>query len=460
MLYYLQVKARNRRKPCKMSKPKKIEIRQDELFRDRLSNQLNPKHPLFILSNQINWKKFEDEFSSLYQSELGYPPNAVRLMIGLMMLQHTEGLSDEQVVMKWIENPYYQYFCGYDHFQWNFPIHPSSLTRWRHRIGKEGVEKILAETICVSLRIGHSTEKDLQQTIVDTTVMEKAIAHPTDSKLLNRCREKLVDLAKNNGVVLRQSYRRVGNTAFIKSCCYGRAGQFKRMHKQVKKLKTYLGRVTRDIERKDGENVVPIFKDLIDKANRLIAQEKNSKNKLYSLHAPEVECISKGKAHKRHEFGCKASLVTTHKQGLALSLQALHGNPYDGHTLKSSLDHAEKMSGIKIERSFVDLGYKKHGVENVQIIMSKQKRLTNSLKRALKRRNAIEPHIGHMKNEGKLGRNYLKGIIGDALNALLVGVGHNLRLILSFIKKLFAFLRMLLWLENFKNYHTNANPIT
>lgn len=183
----------------------------------------------------------------------------------------------------------------------------------------------------------------------------------------------------------------------------------------------------------------PIF-GFLDKANRLLSQTKDSPNKLYSLQAPEVECIAKGKAHKRYEFGCKVSLVVTPKQGLVFSAQALHGNPYDGHTLQAALTHAQMMSGVKIQRSFGDQGYKKHGVEDTQVIMAKQKGLTRSLKQALKRRNAIEPHIGHMKSDGKLGRNYLKGKIGDALNALLVAVGHNLRLILNYIRCLFVFL--------------------
>lgn len=423
-----------------MSKPRKIETRQDDLFRTRLSTQLNPKHPLFILANQIDWPKLEAEFAPLYPAELGYPPLPIRLMVGLMMLQHMEGLSDEQIVMKWIENPYFQYFCGYDHFQWDVPINPSSLTRWRQRIGEKGVEKILGATIDVAKKTNHVTEKDCAQVIADTTVMEKAITHPTDSKLLNRGREKLVALAKKHGLNLRQSYTRVGRDAFSQSCRYGHAGQYKRMAKQVKKLKTYLGRVARDIERKAGEEIKPFFADLLDKANRLLSQTKNSPDKLYSLHAPEVECIAKGKAHKRYEFGCKVSLVVTHKQGLVLSSQALHGNPYDGHTLQTALNHAESMSGVKIQRSFVDQGYKKHGVEDAQVIMAKQKGLTRSLKRALKRRNAIEPHIGHMKSEGKLGQNYLKGKIGDTLNALLVAVGHNLRLIFNYIRCLFAFI--------------------
>lgn len=423
-----------------MSKPRKIETRQDDLFRTRLSTQLNPKHPLFILTNQIDWPKLEAGFAPLYQAELGYPPLPIRLMVGLMMLQHMEGLSDEQIVMKWIENPYFQYFCGYDHFQWDLPINPSSLTRWRQRIGEKGVEKILGATIDVAKKTNHVTEKDCAQVIADTTVMEKAITHPTDSKLLNRAREKLVALAKKQGLNLRQSYTRVGRDAFSQSCRYGHAGQYKRMAKQVKKLKTYLGRVVRDIERKAGEEIKPFFADLLDKAKRLLSQTKNSPDKLYSLHAPEVECIAKGKAHKRYEFGCKVSLVVTHKQGLVLSSQALHGNPYDGHTLQTALSHAESMSGVKIQRSFVDQGYKKHGVEDAQVIMAKQKGLTHSLKRALKRRNAIEPHIGHMKSEGKLGRNYLQGKIGDTLNALLVAIGHNLRLILNYIRCLFAFI--------------------
>ena len=423
-----------------MSKPRKIETRQDDLFRQRLSVQLNPKHPLFILANQIDWPKLEAEFAPLYQAELGYPPLPIRLMVGLMMLQHMEGLSDEQVVLKWVENPYFQYFCGYDHFQWDLPINPSSMTRWRQRIGEKGVEKILGATIDVARKTNHVTEKDCAHVIADTTVMEKAITHPTDSKLLNRAREKLVALAKKHGLNLRQSYTRVGRDAFSQSCRYGHAGQYKRMAKQVKKLKTYLGRVARDIERKAGEEIKPFFVDLLEKANRLLSQTKDSPNKLYSLQAPEVECIAKGKAHKRYEFGCKVSLVVTHKQGLVLSAQALHGNPYDGHTLQAALTHAQMMSGVKIQRSFVDQGYKKHGVEDTQVIMAKQKGLTRSLKQALKRRNAIEPHIGHMKREGKLGRNYLKGKIGDALNALLVAVGHNLRLILNYIRCLFVFL--------------------
>ncbi len=258
-------------------------------------------------------------------------------------------------------------------FQWKLPLDPSSLTRWRQRIGQEGVEKILAATIQTSRACGHSSEKSCQDVISDTTVMEKAISYPTDSKLLNRAREKLVTLASKHGISLRQSYKRVGRYAYSQACRYGHAGQYKRMARQVKKLKVYLGRVVRDIERKVDEPKKILMQDMLQTAKRLIAQQKDTPSKLYSLHAPEVECIAKGKVHKKYEFGCKVSLVVSHKEGLVLSAQALHGNPYDGHTLKAALNHAETLSRVPIKRSFVDKGYRQHGRDIIKSCVWREK---------------------------------------------------------------------------------------
>ncbi len=224
--------------------------------------------------------------------------------------------------------------------------------------------------------------------------MEKAITYPTDSKLLNRAREKLVMLAQKHGINLRQSYKRVGRHAYYQACRYGHAGHYKRMARQVKKLKVYLGRVVRDIERKAEEPQKLLMQDMVQTARNLIAQQKDSPHELYSLPA---ECIAKGKVHKKYEFGCKVSLVVGHQEGLVLSAQGLHGNPYDGHTLKAALNHAETLSRVPIKRSFVDKGYRQHGIEDRQVFMSGTKRLPPSINRALKRRSAIEPHIGHMK---------------------------------------------------------------
>jgi transposase, IS5 family len=328
------------------------------------------------------------------------------------------------------------------------------MTRWRNRLGKENLEKILAETIVTAVKTETVAPQDLKRVIADTTVMEKNISFPTDTKLLNRAREQLVDLATENGLNLRQTYARVGKFAARNAGQYAHAKQFKRMRKEVKKLKNYLGRTVRDIERqiKNSLDLQVEFADLLSKSKQLLSQEKQSKNKLYSLHAPEAYCISKGKTGKPYEFGCKVSLVLTHKQGLALSSQALHENQYDGHSLDGSLKKAEDLSQTAIEQAFVDKGYKGHGIKGTQVYISGQRRgMTRTLKKHLKRRSAIEPHIGHMKSEGKLRRNYLKGIIGDALNALLCAIGHNMRLIWKHIRSLFA----LIWIYLFGNSEIN-----
>ncbi len=423
---------------------------------NRLSNQLNPKDPLFIMAGEINWSFFEEAFSAYYPDGPGQPPKPVRLMIGLMLLQHMNGLSDEQVVHQWVQNPYWQYFCGYDYLQWDLPCDPSSLTRWRVRLGEEGVEKILGQTIVTALKTETVAPQDLKGVISDTTVMEKNITFPTDTKLLNKAREKLIALASKCGLKLRQTYARVGRFAALNAGRYAHAKQFKRMRKEVKKLKNFLGRTVRDVERQI--QMVPdlheIFANLLRMSKRLLSQDKKSKDKLYSLHAPEVYCMSKGKAGKPYEFGCKVSLVLTHKQGLALSSQALAENQYDSHVLASSLKRAGAIAQTSIEQAFVDKGYKGHGITDKQVYISGQKRgMTRTLKKHLKRRSAIEPHIGHMKSDGKLKRNYLKGTLGDTLNALLCAIGHNMRMIWRKIRSLFVFIwGLLLNSLRIKNY--------
>ena len=361
-----------------MSSPLKINQDQSEVFRSRLTNQLNPHHGLYVLSQKIDWQRFEQEFSHIYISKRGQPPKPIRLMVGLLMLQHMEGVYDEAVVRMWVENPYWQYFCGYDFIQWRFPIDPSSLVRWRQRLGPEGMEKILAATIQMAVNTGTVKPSSLETVIADTTVMEKAIAHPVDSKLLDRARQHLVKLCKQHNISLRQTYTRLGRNAVWMAGRYAHAGQFKRMRKQLKTLKNYLGRVVRDVSRQiaDNSSLHPVFAGLLAKSTQLLNQTKTSKDKLYSLHAPEVGCIAKGKTHKRYEFGCKVALTVTHKEGLVLSSQGLPGNPYDGHTLKNSLNQARRSSGQSITRVFVDKGYKGHVVSDAQVYASGQKRLT------------------------------------------------------------------------------------
>ena len=406
-----------------------------DLFRERLDNMLNQRHALYRLADLLDWSVFDKAFGALYCPDNGCPGKPTRLLVGLQYLKHCYGLSDEAVVSGWVENPYWQYFCGETYFQHVPPIDPSSLTRFRQRIGESGCEKILQVTVSAGVQSRAVNAADFKRVTVDTTVQEKAVSYPTDSKLLNRSRERLVRLCRRHGVRLRQSYARKGPRALQQANRYGHAKQYRRLRREVKRLRTYLGRVMRDIERKTAGNPTQeaVFAEELGLARRLLAQQKADKNKLYSLHAPEVECISKGKVAKRYEFGVKASIATTNKSNFVVGGMAVPGNPYDGHTLKTALAQVRRLTGTRIDEAFVDKGYRGHDETASTVYISGQKRgiKTQRLKRSLKRRQAIEPVIGHLKANGLLGRNHLKGTEGDQVNVLLSCAGHNLRLILN-----------------------------
>jgi transposase, IS5 family len=424
-----------------MRPKKQASAPQIDLFRNRLENILNRRHELYRLGDLIAWEQFESQFGKLYAEE-GRPGIPIRLMVGLTYLGHAYNLSDEEVVRRWVENPYYQYFCGETYFQHALPINPSSLSRWRGRIGEEGAELILKQTIPTGIASKAVQPQSLERITVDTTVQEKAVAFPTDSRLYNRSRIRLVKLALRCGITLRQTYKRLGAQALLKVGRYLHARQRKRADREIKRLKTFLGRVYRDIQRKiEGrDELQDHFLAELTLAGRLLAQEKKDKNKLYSLHAPEVECISKGKAHKKYEFGVKVSVATTNRDNFVVGMFAEQGNPYDGHTLATALEQVKRLTGRMIERCFVDRGYRGHGIKETEILISGQKRgMTPQMKKELKRRSAIEPVIGHMKMDGKLGRNYLLGELGDKINALLCGAGHNIRIILKRLREMLLF---------------------
>ncbi len=420
---------------------------EQDLFRSRLDQVINMDHALVTLARTIDWGFLEDKFGAVYADGSGRPPLPTRLMAGLAILKHTYDLSDEVVCELWIENPYYQYFCGEEFFQHRIPLDRSSMTNWRHRMGEERLQALLQESLAVATRTGAMKPGDLARVIVDTTVQPKNITFPTDAKLLNRAREKLVKLAKKLGVELRQSYTRVGKFALIQHQRYAHAKQFKRANKALRTLKTYLGRVIRDIARKiDGDpGLETAFARLLSLARRVRAQERGQRGpKVYSLHAPEVECIGKGKAHKPYEFGVKVSVATPlkHSKGgqFVVHAQALPGNPYDGHTLASVIPAIEQLVGHTIERLHADAGYRGHNAPpeyKFKIYTSKQKRrVTPQIKREMRRRSAIEPVIGHTKNEHRMDCNYLAGRNGDANNAILAAAGYNFR-------------RLIRWLSDF-----------
>ncbi|EMM98514.1 IS5 family transposase [Leptospira noguchii] len=401
---------------------------QGELFRNRLDQILDHRHPLYQIAKKIDWEKFEKEFGKYYTEKTGRPGLRIRLLVGLHYLKHAYNVSDEKVVEGYLENPYWQHYSENEHFEHDFPCDPTSLVKWRKRIGSEGVEKFLEETILLGQREGQIKEPEFRRVNVDTTVQEKAITFPTDAKLYHKMRQVLVKEASKENIQLRQSYKRKGKLAFIKQGRYFHAKQSKRAHKETKRLKTYLGCVKRDIERK-VENPNIRLKSLLEISERILTQSKNSKNKIYSIHSPEVECISKGKSYKRYEFGCKVSLVTTSKSNWVVGVQALHDNPYDGHTLKDAINQMEKIVGLRPKEVYVDLGYKgkDHHPEDVQVHLSNKsrKKMTRWERMWMNRRSAIEPVISHLKYDHNMIRNFLKGKEGDRINAILSAAGFN-----------------------------------
>jgi transposase, IS5 family len=419
-------------------KPKPKTHEQPLIATMRLDLALDMDHELVRLAGVIPWDRLGEEFEPLYCADNGRPAVPVRLMAGLHYLKHLKGISDEQTVRGWVENPYWQFFCGEEFFQHALPIDPSQMGRWRQRVGEDGVERLLQATITAGMATRTITEKSLDKVIVDTTVQPKAVEHPTDARLYRKVHAAMLRIAKKEGITLRQSYRKLMEEAIRKHGGYAKAKQYKRARKVQKSLKTMTGRVMRDVERKMSEAAFQAHKGTMISAELILTQKRTTQGKIYSLHAPEVECIAKGKAHKPYEFGVKVSLAVTHKEGFVVGIQALPGNPFDGHTLNGQLDQVERITGKLPSLAFVDRGYKGHDVpaERSRVLISGTRKLGYTLKRHLRRRSAIEPEIGHLKADGLLGRNFLKGTAGDAINAILCGAGHNMRKILTRIRLL------------------------
>jgi IS5 family transposase len=429
------------------------ETGRQDLFRSRLDQIIDMNHALAKLARAIDWGFLEQRFGAVYTDGPGQPPLPTRLMAGLAILKHSFDLSDEVLCERWVENPYYQYLCGEEFFQHRLIFDRSSLTRWRQRMGEEKLQALLQESLSVAHRTGALASRDLERVAVDTTVQPKAIAHPSDVRLLHRAIEKLVALAKKEGVPLRQSYLRVAKRAAIMAGRYTHAHQFKRARRELKFLRTRLGRIIRDIRRKiDGDELLEgRFGGLLGRAVKVRHQDHRQRGpKVYALHAPEVECIGKGKARAPYEFGCKVSVATpvTQPKGgqFVLHAKALHGNPFDGHTLGPVIADMERLTGVAASRIHVDKGYRGHNHPNrFQVWISGQvRRVTKTIRREMKRRAAIEPMIGHIKLEHRMERNYLKGRDGDRNNAVLAATGYNFSLLLRWLRLLLRkILRML-----------------
>ena len=397
-----------------------------------LSKLISREHSLVLLAERIDWTGLEGRFGKSYVPGRGRPGIPTRLMVGLHYLKEAYNESDASVVERFVENPYWQYFCGLKYFTHRMPIDPSSMTRWRRRQGSKGVSELLLETVRLGKELGVVGDKDCKRVVVDTTVQEKAIAFPTDARLLYKARETLVKQAKKRGIKLRQSYKRVGKKLLCTQGRYTHAKQMKRAAGQTRKLRTQLGRVIRDIRRK-ASDIDASLEEMLGRAERIHRQQRSDKNKLYAMHAPEVECISKGKAHKRYEFGCKASIAISAKRPFILAACAHHGNPYDGHTFAEVRKEVEENTGCNVTHAYLDQGYrlkKNERPTDIEMHLTGKGKRSRSVRRWLRRRASVEPVIGHLKADHRMGRNHLLGKEGDQTQVLLSAAGFNLRALL------------------------------
>ena len=456
----------------------------DAFFRSRIDHMIDLRHPRAVLASRMPWQEIEARVAQVFSrkgragvampdldlfgeqvqrapvsSKAGRPRVPLRVMISLLYLKHAFDESDEGVVARWADTPRWQFFSGCAYYEDRQPCDATTLVKFRQLLGEEGVEELLAQTINVAVALKLIKPQELTRVIVDSTVQHKAIAHPTDSRLLETARIKLVEAAQDAGIGLKQTFAKEGQHLSRKAGRYAHARQFKRMRRIINRQRTIVGRLQREIERKASAIGVAVHQALgqtLDKAARIVTQSAQRKaedgqRKLYSWHAPEVDCISKGKARTPYEFGVKVGIASTLQGNLIVGAKAFHGNPYDGHTLNEQLQQASILmqdSKSKPATAFVDLGYR--GVDadlpDVRIVhRGKAKRISEQETKLLRRRQAIEPIIGHLKSDHRMERCHLKGESGDRLHALLCAAGYNIRWLLRMIvRKGVAFLQSVL----------------
>lgn len=423
-------------------KGKPADRSQSNLFQQRLRELVDPDHRFCKLASQIPWDEFEEYFSDLY-SDSGRPAKPIRLMVSLLILKQLENLSDEVMVGRWVENPYYQLFSGEEFFQWELPCHPTDLVYFRKRIGEDGAKKILE----VSINL-HGKKAKEPEVLVDTTVQEKNITFPTDTKLYRRVIEHCLEIAKKEDVVLRQSYTRTVKQLMLAQRFRNHPKNRKKALAAQRKMKTIAGRLIRELERTLKSKTLVKHASAIGNYKQILSQTKKSKNKIYSIHEPQVYCISKGKEHKKYEFGSKASIVVTKNSGVIVGAVSFSENIFDGHTLPEVLKQSEELVGRRAKVAICDRGYRgKSDVGGTKIVIPKPpgKSATAYEKRKarqrFRKRAGIEPIIGHLKSDFRLVRNYLKGSVGDSINLMLVAAAFNFKkLMRELLKNLFLFL--------------------
>jgi IS5 family transposase len=400
-------------------------------FYSTFEEQLSHQHPLYILANKINWQIFEEAFIKHYSVNMGAPAKPIRLMVSLLILKQLRNLSDESVVEQWSENSYYQYFSGEDCFCSGAPCVSTELVEFRKRIGEDGVELILKESIRMN-------GKDGQGKILsaDTTVQEKNITYPTDDKLYKKIIHKCHKIADKEQVELRQSYKYTVKKLSVVQRLKRKKGGDVRARKASKKIKTIAGRLVRELDRKLTASGLQKWGSDLSLFKQVLLQKRSDTDKIYSLHEPQVKCFNKGKEHKKYEFGSKVSILVTQKTGVIVGALNFTENLHDSKTLSTALEQHTRLTGKEAKEVYVDRGYPgPKQINNTQIHIPKpDKNITVSKRNKHKRRAAIEPVIGHLKNDYRMTRNFLKGCYGDAINVMMAAAGMNFKRIMNLWK--------------------------
>ncbi len=401
-------------------------------FYSTFEEQLNHKHPLYKLAHAINWKVFEEEFSKHYSATHGKPAKPIRLMVALLILKQVRNLSDESVVEQWAENSYYQYFSGEIYFSPTPPCVSTELVEFRKRIGTEGVELIFKESIKVN---GDDAGDD--NLSGDTTIQEKNITYPTDDKLYKKIIKECQSIARQEQIELRQSYTQtIKKLSTIQRFKKNKNGAAK-AKKAGKKIKTIAGVLVRELNRKLPADVLNKHSANLSLYQKVLAQKRSDSNKIYSLHEPQVKCYTKGKAHKRFEFGSKVSILVTQKTGVIVGALNFNSTEHDSRTLDKALEQYTRLTDKEAKTIFVDRGYRGPKTINGTIICAPKpdKNITKTKRKRHSRRAAIEPVIGHLKSDYRMNRNFLKGVMGDEINVLLSAAAMNFKRVMNLWKQ-------------------------
>ena len=406
---------------------------------------LDSNDPLIALADTINWEQFDESFEKYY-SDNGRPAKPIRLMVGILILKQLKDLSDEEMIEQWKQNPYYQYFCGFNEFQVAYPCHPTDLVYFRKRIGSEGVEKIFAMSVAL-----HGKDAEEKQVIIDTTVQEKNVTYPTDGKLAIKMIHQLLRIAKEEQIQLRRTYMKEIKGHRISLRFFRHPKKIKKARAAMKRLKTITRILIRDISRKLNDKKLKQHQETFDLFLKVSDQKQKDSNKIYSLHEEHIYVIAKGKDHKKYEYGTKASLVTTMKSNVIIGVVAHDKNEHDSKTLEAALASASKHRTKPVTEAICDRGYrgKKEVNGTVICIPNTQKKKDTKYQKEQKRkkfrrRAAIEPIIGHVKSDHRMQRNYLKGFIGDKINLLLAASAFNLKKWMNHFLLLIFMLRIVL----------------